>query len=114
MAFLADIDWRRASSNAAFYAVVIILSATDPELVKLYPWRTHAYDGFPRYYLGALIIMLALIEDAPQLICQLIFIISVEASPIAVAAFAVTLFDILWRVLKRFVKLRIAEEQVRI
>ena len=111
MAFMIDdIDQARAHSNSSLFALVIILSATNPELVKLYPWRNHDYDGFPHFSLGTHIIMLALVEDVPQLICQLIFIVSVEASPIAVVAFAVTIVDILWRVLKRLVRLMAVEE----
>ena len=106
------IDWERAGSNASFYALIIIMSATNPEFVKLYPWSNHEFDGFPHFRLGTRIMMLALIEDVPQLICQLIFIVSVEASPIAVVAFAVTIFDILWRVLKRSVRLMAVDVRI--
>ena len=87
----------------------MILSAADPELVKLYPWTEHAYDGFPRKWLAFRVTYLALLEDLPQLVCQLIFMITVEASAVAVASFVVTIIDLLWRVLKRSLRVMAAD-----
>ena len=95
------INWDNAGSNASLYALIIILSATNPELVKLYPWTEHAYDGFPTKWLAFRVMFLAVLEDLPQLVCQLIFMITVEASAVTVASIVVTIIDLLWRVLKR-------------
>ena len=103
------IHWDRAGKNASLYATIIILSATNSELVKLYPWKENKFDGFPRSRLAIRVTQLALLEDLPQLIFQLIYMITVEASPVAVASFAVTVIDLLWRVIKRGLRLMAAE-----
>ena len=106
------INWEGAGSNASLYALIVILSATNSELVKLYPWTEHGYDGFPVARLAVRVTMLAFLEDLPQLICQLVFMATVEASPVAVASFAVTLVDLMWRVIKR--TLRVMAREVRV
>lgn len=99
------IDWTNAGNHNGVYAVIIIFSATNAELVKIYPWKGEGiYDGFPSKTLAYRVTCLALLEDVPQLILQLMFMLSVEATPVAVTSFIVTIVDLLWRVLKRTVK----------
>ena len=103
------INWRNAGSNASLYSLIIILAATNSELVKLYPWTEHEYDGFPRKWLAFRVTFLAFLEDVPQLVCQLVFMITVEASTVAVASFVVTIIDLLWRVIKRSLRVMAAD-----
>ena len=46
--------------------------------------------------------------------CQLIFMITVEASAVAVASFVVTIIDLLWRVLKRSLRVIAVDAESRV
>ena len=52
---------------------------------------------------------LALLEDIPQLACQTVFIATVDASPTAMSSLFVTVVDLLWRVIKRTLRVMAAE-----
>ena len=70
--------------------------------MKIYPWKVEGiYDGFPLKSLAKRVTCLALLEDVPQVILQMIFMLSVEATAVAITSFVFTVLDLLWRVLKR-------------
>ena len=97
-------------ANASLYSLIMILSATNPELIKLFPWLDDStYDGFPRRWLAVRVTQLALLEDIPQLACQAVFIATVDASPTAMTSLAITVVDLLWRVIKRTLRVMSAE-----
>ena len=96
----------------SFPANVVSVAMTNSELVKLYPWTEHEYDGFPRKWLAFRVTFLALLEDFPQLVCQLVFMITVDASAVAVASFVVTIIDLLWRVIKRSLRVMAVDVQL--
>ena len=108
-----DLDKKASGQNALFYAIIVVLSATNPELIKLFPWTDHSYDGFPQKCLAVRVTILALVEDIPQLLCQVVFIATVDASPIAMASLVVTVVDLMVRVIKRTLRVMAAEVHVR-
>jgi len=108
-----DLDTIASGQNALFYAIIMVLSATNPEVIKLFPWTDHSYDGFPQKWLAVRVTQLALVEDIPQLVCQVVFIATVDASPIAMASLVVTVVDLMVRVIKRTLRVMAAEVHVR-
>jgi hypothetical protein len=103
------INLTATGANASLYSLIMILSGTNPELIKLFPWIGGSYDGFPRRWLAVRVTQLALLEDIPQLACQTVFIATVDASPIAVSSLLITVVDLLWRVIKRILRVMAAE-----
>ena len=43
------------------------------------------------------------------MVCQLIFMATIDASPVAVMSFVITVLDLLWRVIKRTLRVMAAE-----
>ena len=103
------IDLTATGASASLYSLIMVLSGTNPELIKLFPWLEDSYDGFPRRWLAVRVTQLALLEDIPQLACQIVFIATVDASPTAMASLAITVADLLWRVIKRTLRVMSAE-----
>jgi hypothetical protein len=99
------IEWRLVKEHSNLYGVLSVLAIADVELIKLYPWRTHTYDGFPQMRVAVVVTCISLLEDVPQLIVQIIFVSTVEPSVIAAVSIAVTVMSICWRVAKRSLRL---------
>lgn len=103
------INLTATGASASLYSLIMVLSGTNPELIKLFPWSEDTYDGFPRRWLAVRVTQLALLEDIPQLACQTVFIATVDPSPTAIASLAITVADLLWRVIKRTLRVMSAE-----
>jgi hypothetical protein len=101
----ADIDWENFDSHSNLFGILAVLSSADIELIKLFPWRTKIYDGFPHMWVAMLVMGITLLEDVPQLICQITFVATVESSSFAWVSIGITLLSIAWRVAKRSFKL---------
>jgi hypothetical protein len=99
------VDVVKIGQHSGFFSAVIILSATSIELLKLFPWRNTMYDGFPHMRTSVHVTPVALVEDVPQLVIQIIFVSELKWSTIAVVSLALTGLTLLWRVLKRFLRL---------
>lgn len=76
----SDFDWKALLSHSRLFAILAVLSSTDIELVKLFPWRSQIYDGFPHLWVPTALIGVTLLEDVPQLICQLTYVATVNQS----------------------------------
>ena len=99
------IDWEKLKKYHSIYGLLIILSSTNIELVKLYPWKDRKYDGFPRFYLAVTVMGVALLEDVPQLVCQIMLLASDKVSTVAIVSLSLTIASLLWRIAKRFLLL---------
>jgi hypothetical protein len=99
------IDWCTATKHSNLYGILAIVTIADIELIKLYPWRAHTYDGFPEVGAAIIVTSIALLEDLPQFIIQIIFVSTVQASVTAGLSVALTATSICWRVAKRSMQL---------
>jgi hypothetical protein len=54
--------------HSNLYGILAVISIADIEIIKLYPWRAHTYDGFPEMKVAIVVTCIALLEDVPQLI----------------------------------------------
>jgi hypothetical protein len=99
------IDWRLVKEHSNLYGVLSVMAIADVELIKLYPWRTHTYDGFPQMRGAVVVTCISLLEDIPQLIIQIIFVTRVQPSVTAGLSIALTVMSICWRVAKRSLRL---------
>jgi hypothetical protein len=100
-----DIDWAKFDSHSNLFGILAVRSSADIELVKLFPWRTQMYDGFPHMWVAMLVMGITMLEDVPQLICQITLVATVEPNAFAWVSTAITLLSIAWRVAKRSFKL---------
>jgi len=108
---LLNTDTIESSCQSSLYVTILMFSSTNPELIKLFPWKNHRYDGFPEERLAVRVTQLALMEDIPQLVCQVVFIATVDASATAVVSLVVTVIDLMWRVIRRFFRLELAKRK---
>ena len=46
-----NFNWECAEKSAGSYGALLLLSATNIELVQLFPWKKRNYDGFPLVFL---------------------------------------------------------------
>lgn len=108
---LLDIKPIESSCQSSLHVAILMFSSTNPELIKLFPWKDHRFDGFPEERLAVRVTLLALMEDIPQLVCQVVFIATVDASATAVVSLVVTVVDLMWRVIRRFFRLELARSK---
>jgi hypothetical protein len=104
----ADLDKRTLVAHNWFYALLALLAVTNIETSKLLPWPSEAivkYDGHPTPEVARLCAAVALLEDLPQLILQLVALVLLRFSWITVFALAFTVVSIFLRVVKRQIKL---------
>jgi hypothetical protein len=99
------INWRMVKEHSNLYGILAVLSIADIEIIKLYPWRAHTYDGFPEMGVAIVVTCIALLEDVPQLIIQIIFVSTVEPGVTAALFIGLTVSSICWRVAKRSLRL---------
>ena len=64
------LDVAAVRAHGSYYVSLVLLSATNLELLKLMPWRATLYDGFPSSRLMLLSQASVLLEDIPQLMIQ--------------------------------------------
>jgi hypothetical protein len=105
-----NIDWKNIGKHAGWYSVLSLLTSADIELIKLLPWNnaTKPFDGFPEMRVAIVITCMALLEDVPQLICQVIFVMTIAPSYVAYMSIAITVLSMCWRVAKRSLRLMAA------
>jgi hypothetical protein len=74
-----NIDWHKIGKHAGWYGVLSLLTSADIELIKLLPWKkeTKTFDGFPDMQVAILLTCMTLLEDVPQFICQMIFVVTI-------------------------------------
>lgn len=105
------IDWAKVETHAGWYGLLVVFMSADIELLKLLPWKheTKLFDGFPQMWMAIAVTCVALLEDVPQLICQLVFVSTIAPSYIAAVAMSLTIASMGWRVAKRSLRLMAAE-----
>jgi hypothetical protein len=99
------INWRMVQQHSNLYGILTFLSVPDIEIIKLYPWRAHTFDGFPEMRVAIVVTCIALLEDVPQLIIQIIFVSTVQPGVTAGLSIGLTVTSICWRVAKRSLRL---------
>jgi hypothetical protein len=99
------IDMDKVGQHSGFFSAIVILSATSIDPLKLLPWKSTRYDGFPLMRMPVHVTAVALLEDVPQLVIQIIFVSWVEWSLVALVLLTLTGLSLLWRVVKRFLLL---------
>mmetsp|Transcript_9267 Transcript_9267/g.13269 ORF Transcript_9267/g.13269 Transcript_9267/m.13269 type:complete len:252 (+) Transcript_9267:2-757(+) len=101
------LDWFKVKDHSNLFGIIAVLTIADIELIKLYPWKKQFYDGFPEMRVAVIVTGVAMVEDVPQLIIQLISIIANQQKQqfSAIVSMAITITSICWRVAKRSLKL---------
>jgi len=104
------LDFEVARKYSGLYAGIILLAASNVELLKLLPWRSKAYDGYPNSrFLLAVQLAIAL-EDVPQLCVQVAYLASthgtVPASQLVVPVISLIFStgSLGWRWLRKLLK----------
>ena len=79
------LDTHKFSRHSSFYGCMLVLALTNLEVLKLIPWKENKYDGFPTSRLLALTFITTAIEDIPQAILQISFLVINRSKPDAIA-----------------------------
>lgn len=112
---LREDQWK---THKPFFLVLSCLSLTNLEYLKVLPWKSKQYDGFPRQWMLGASFMTTVVEDIPQLIIQALFIFVVMpqfgerplSNPIPLLSLFSTVISIFWRCFRKMILLLFSPE----
>ena len=99
---------------SAYYALVLLISLTNVEVLRVLPWRkgTAIFDGLPdRRLMVRMWLMVTFLEDIPQFCLQLILTrecsrdITCEVDFLAPLSLSLTVIAVIWRALRKAIYL---------
>ena len=101
------LDFSQLSSASMLYSAITLLAASNAHLLRLLPWTSRAFDGFPNASLLTIATLIpTMLEDLPQLVLQCIYIVALphESVALAIASLCLTLTSLIWRLVRRLMK----------
>ena len=61
--------------HAIVYALCLILASLNVEAIGVFPWKQREFDGFPLKYMLAFAYLTVVLEDVPQLVLQVLYVV---------------------------------------
>ena len=102
------LDFEKLLAFRNLYAAIVLLTFSNPYLMRMLPWKARSYDGLPSMQLLVKVTLVTmLLEDIPQLTIQVLYLYfdtlydSRQSITIPVASLCLTLTSVLWRLTRR-------------
>jgi len=102
------------AKNGMLYAIIMILAASNLEMLTFLPWKETSYSGFPDARMVQMTYITVVFEDIPQFIIQLLFTMKTfgEGVPVqTLLSIGLSASSILLRVMTRLIGMLFVEEE---